>query len=214
MLFFSRSRAIHLVIISGRSLQRRHLWVDPWQPCTHTALCSLPLSQWLGGGIGRAKLRKLMDWDQRKLIGDGKEEGETWWMQRQSLNTRILTACWSLRSSHIGRHVLFFLCPSSCCWAWCYIIWNTALGNLSQLWQLFSQLTGCRTELGRSGKKRDKLVGKILVSYQHCLAVNPKHSEAGVPMKKANSIPAMPSTTVSTKKLDKIHKFEIEVSRG
>lgn len=125
---------------------------------------------------------------------------------------RILIACWSLRSSHFGRHI-FFLCPSSCCWAWCYIIWNTALGNLSQLWPLFSpllacsQFTGCKRELGRLGKKRDKiLVGKILVSYQHCLAVNPKHSTAGVPMKKANSIPAMPSTIVSTEKLDKIHK--------
>lgn len=171
----------------------------------HSSLLTAPFSvAWRGNRESKIK----------KAHGLRSEKINRWWKggggnlvdAKAITYTRILTACWSLRSSHIGRHVLFFLCPSSCCWAWCYIIWNTALGNLSQLWQLFSQLTGCRTELGRSGKKRDKLVGKILVSYQHCLAVNPKHSKAGVPMKKANSIPAMPSTTVSTKKLDKIHE--------
>lgn len=172
MLF--RSRAIHLVIRCGKQWKKCSVKTLVGWPLAatypHSSLLTAPFPvAWRGNR--ESKIEKAHGLRSGKINRWWKGGGGNLVDAKAITYTRILIACWSLRSSHFGRHVLFFLCPSSCCWAWCYIIWNTALGNLSQLWQLFSplvacsQLTGCRRELGRLGKKKRQNISRQNISF-------------------------------------------------
>lgn len=125
-----------------------------------------------------------VDWEEWNLIGEGSRGGGGYKGSHLLPLTSRLIPCHALSSAHFVRclpflccHIFFYSQASS------YIIWNAAFITAIFSSQLLAclQLNGCRRELskvrlGQIALKQPSTAVKIVVSYWHCLNINPKLS--------------------------------------